>query len=740
MQVSETLTAPAAPSQLPRPSSALYTWAERSLLSVLLLVFVLTGFIPAWTHLDSDFPNYYLLARLCREGQPVERAYEWIWFQRQKDHAGIDRPLVGFIPSTLASALVVLPLSALSPLQANRCWLMLNLALLWFTAVFLKLITQLGLRRIGILIFLAIAPLRSNFLQGQEHVIVLCLLALAAWLYVGDRHCLSGIVLATAAAMKLYPALFLIFFVFKKEWRAAFGLVVGMACAALSSAYLFGANACRIYVREVLPWALRGEITDPYDIRWDSISALLHRLFIAEPELNPSPVAHWPSLYAVLHPLIHGFIFAVFMWALTSKTRDAERRMIGWASYLFLLLLLSPLPQPFHFVALILIVALVVDYLSAHEQTALAGIVIAIYVLICLPYDRVYRMNPSGWRSLFYFPRLSFMVLLAVVLLWILVSDSRESLGTRLKSRSALFAALAFVFLTTAGLISNLQHLRGQFDNYATRVATISGSAIATDPVVTSDSLFFTALVPSFSASSNDAYTVHKLTDNSITSYGTGGDWFHPTATNDGASWAEVANDTGSTIVRFESKGPSAVEPRLTLAADNAEQPVVSSDGELLAYVREVRGRGSLWVRQIGKNGIGESTERELAGPQYDVRDAAFLPDHRMIFSSAREGEFSLRVVDPETGSVADLAAVSCSARYPAISPDGLWIAFSCDDRGYWQLHVISTRTAEQLQLTANECNSVSPVWMPNSKDLIYATDCGRGLGITALSKVNVFR
>jgi hypothetical protein len=738
MQVSGTLISTAAPSELPRPS-AFCTWAERSLLSILLLVFVLTGFIPAWTHLDSDFPNYYLLARLYREGQPVERAYEWIWFQRQKDHAGINRALVGFIPSTLASALVVLPLSSLSPLQANRCWLVLNLALLSFIGALLKVITQLGLRRIGILIFLAIAPLRINFLQGQEHVIVLCLLALAAWLYVGERHFLSGIVLATAAAMKLYPALFLIFFVLKKEWRAAFGLVVGTACAALSSAYLFGANACRIYVREVLPWALRGEITDPYDIRWDSISALLHRLFIAEPELNPSPVAHWPSLYAVLHPLIHGFIFVAFMWALTSETRDPGRRMIGWASYLFLLLLLSPLPQPFHFVVLILPVALVVDYLCLHEQTALAGIVIAIYALICLPYDRVYRMNPSGWRSLFFFPRLSFMVLLGGVLLWILVSDSRESLSTRVRSRSALFAALAFVILTTAGFISNLRHFRGQFDNYATRVATISGSAIATDPVVTSDSLFFTALVPSFSASSNDAYAVHKLKDDSITSYGTGGDWFHPAATNDGTSWAEVANGTGSEIVQFESKGLLAAGPRLTLAADNAEQPVVSSEGKLLAYIREVQGRGSLWVRQIGRNGTGENADRELAGLQYDVREASFFPDHRMVFSSAREGEFSLRVVDPETGGIADLTAVSCSARYPAISPDGLWIAFSCEHRGYWQLHVMSMRTAEHLQLTASECNSISPAWMPNSKDLIYATDCGRGLGITALSKVNVF-
>jgi hypothetical protein len=740
MQASGTLISPTTGSP---HHFAWKVWAERLLLALLLLLFSVRGFIPAWSHLDSDFPNYYLAARLYRQGYPVERVYDWVWFQRQKDHAGIDRPLVGFIPSTPTSALIVLPLSSLLPLQANRCWLLLSLAFLSGAAALLRLTTQLTLRRIGLLIFLAIGPLRDNFLLGQVHTVLLFLLVLAAWLFFEDRYLMSGIVLASAAAMKIYPALFLIFFMLKKQWRAACGLVVGSAGAVVISIYFFGVDACRAYVREVLPWAFRGEITDPYDIRWDSISALLHRLFIAEPELNPSPVAHWPSLYAFLHSLIYGFIFVAFMWALTSKTDDERgRRKLEWAAYLFLLLLVSPLSLSFHFIALTLTVVFVVDYLGAREQGTSACVVTALYALICLPYDRVYSMNPSGWRSLLFFPRLSVMALLGGVLLWILISSSKESLSTRLRSRSALLAASALVTLIVAGFVSNLRHLRGQFDNYATRVATISGSAIATDPAVSSDSLFFTALVPSFSASSTDAYAVHKLTGDAITSYGTGGDWFHPTTTKDGASWAEVATTTGSRIVRFESNNPFAAGTRLPIEADNAEQPVVSFDGALLAYIREVQGRGSLWIRRIGRVGIGEElgTERQLVSEGYAVREAAFFPDHRLVFSSTRDRKFRLYTVDPETGKIAILTDVSCSARYPAISPDGRWMAFSCEQNGDWQLHAMDMTTAQQIQLTDSECNSVSPAWMPNSKDLIYATDCGRGLGITALSKLSVVR
>ena len=50
------------------------------LLGVLLLGYTLPR---AWGTLNTDFPNYYLAARLVREGVDPSRAYEWIWLQRE---------------------------------------------------------------------------------------------------------------------------------------------------------------------------------------------------------------------------------------------------------------------------------------------------------------------------------------------------------------------------------------------------------------------------------------------------------------------------------------------------------------------------------------------------------------------------------------------------------------------------------------------------------------------------------
>jgi len=709
--------------------------SERVFLVALILLFVTNGFIPAWKHLNTDFPNYYLGARLYRQGYPIERVYEWTWFQRQKDHLGVDQRLVGFTPLTLPSILPVMPWCSLPPLQAKRFWLLMNLLFLLLIAVLLKASTKLGMRRVALLTFLAVVPLHDSFLFGQMHIFVLLLLTFAAWLYFKDSFFFSGVLLAIAAAIKIYPALFLIFFVFKKQWRAATGLVVGLSGAALISLYLFGTEACRLYAQEVLPRALRGEVTDPYNVAWNSFTALLRRLFIFEPELNPAPVAHLPSLYAFLQPAVHGAILVVFMWAISSKIEDPRRRKLEWAVYSFLLLLLSSQPASYHLVAMVLTAVLVVDYLLARQQTTRAAVVVVIYTLICGPLIQLPWVQAGGWRNLLFFPRLALMVLLGGGVLWILVERSPESLASHFNFRTSLLVTFALIVWVAVGFVSNKRHLRGQFDNYRSRAVTIPDSLLASDPVVTSEGLLFTAMT-------SRGYAVRRLSAGSITDFlEIDGDWFHPTAVEQtDAGWAEQSARGGSRIVRFSAWDASR-NPAITIEADNAQHPVVSPDGKLLAFIREANGRDTLWVRQVSAAGDNVQTieEREIAGSGYNVTEMTFAPDHRLVFSSRSKGRFALYMVEP-AGGIEEMSAPSCSARYPAISPNGQWMAFSCEERGSWQIHVMNLRTREESQLTKSECNSTSPAWTPDSKRVVYATDCGRGLGLTALADLTVFQ
>jgi hypothetical protein len=700
------------------------TWMQHLLLLILVGGFVVKGFIPGWKSLNSDFPNYYLVARLYRAGYPLERVYDWTWLQRQKDHQGIPQGLVSFIPSTLLSALPILPWSSLSALEAKHAWMIANLVFLCAILLLLTRMTALGWERAALLLFLAFTPLRNNFLLGQMHVLVLLLLALGAWLYFRGRHFASGVSLAIAGALKIYPALFLILFLWKKQWRAAAGLVAGaVACAALSL-YLFGCNAFVFYATEVLPAGLRGESLDPYSTGWNSLTALLRRLLIYEPELNPSPVAHLPHLYAILQPLVHAVILVGFLCAIGSRNGDEDRQKLEWGAFLFLLLLISSQPGSYHFVALVLTAALVGDHLLTRGQCLLGGLALFLYCLICSPVIRWHGVAEAGWQNLLFFPRLAFMMILGGLLLWILAPPVSS-----LSFRSVAPGLSLVAALTLFGFLSTEHHLKGQFDNYKARIAVTPGNIFASNPAITSSDVLFTVMEPG-------RYTIRgEKNGRDLDLPGVARDWFHAAVAQDaGQVWLEQATAKGSEIIRLESATGGSPQ---TLEVSDGQEPVISHDGQLLAFIRETSGGRSLWIRKTESSagGTGKSEPVQIAAADYDVHEVTFLPDRRLIFSSLHDGDFSLYTAT-ESGAITEMTKPNCPARYPAASADGGWLAYSCRERGRWQLHAMNFESGKEIRFTSADCNSVSPAWTADSHQIIYATDCGRGLGLTALARV----
>ena len=693
-------------------------------------IFLWRGFLPAWKSLNTDFPDYYLVARLFRQGYPLEQVYDWTWIQRQKDHAGIDRPIVAFALLTPFSVLPVLPFSSLPPLAAKRCWLVINLALLLLTGWLLSRITTLGTRRIAILIFLAVLPLRANFLYGQEYVLLLFLFTLAAGFYLKRWPAMSGSILAVAGALKIYPALFVFFFARKRQWRAALALVAGSLALWLLSIGLFGFETIRIYLLEVLPWPLRGEGQDPYSVAWNSLTALLHRVFIAEPELNPHPAVHFPAAYALLQPIGQGLLLVPFMWLMSPCRGESAREKLDWGCYVVLLLILSTNPASYDFNGLILTAALVVDYLFNANRRREAAAVIALYAFVCFPIYRWIPRSPTGWQTLLAFPRLWGLMGLWASLLIVMARSSPQPLTWRLRSREAAVFAAIFTALVAVGVALNLRHLKGQFQNYEARLVSTPESQLATDPVTAGEKVLFTTMT-------SQGYGTASFDKSPVSVLAFGADSFHPaTAPGSALGWVELASRR-SQIIRF----PLDITPwdpeSLHVDAEDAEKPAISQDGRWLAFIRESTGRGSLWVRNLRPNGSDRSTQLEwqLSPPDLDVLDMAFLTTDGIIFSARRRGRPTLFTTDPYVRGVSPEMPLK-PRRFPAASPDGRWLALSQLELSNWQLWIRDLRTREEHRLTDSDCNSVAPAWYQDSKTLVYATDCGRGFGLTALCRL----
>jgi hypothetical protein len=328
-----------------------FCWFERVILLVAGL-FLLAHSIPrAWRTLNTDFPNYYMAARLAHEGYDTSRMYEWQWIEREKDHRGLDIRVIGLLPLTPFSTLAVYSLTGLEPLTAKHIWILLSLACLIPIGWMLRVMTGLSSRRIAILILLSF-PLYRNLLYGQFYVLLLLMIVAACFSYLRGYRVLAGALLAIAAACKVFPALFFVFFLQRRDWRAlASGVVTGFAALAVSSG-VFGWNAHRVWLQEILPWVMHGEALGTYATT-PSISGILHVLFLSEPQWNPHPWHDSPMLYALLAPTLQMLALAPAILLIKKSDHSRSQVLLEWSALLTASLAISTIPASYNFVLMV---------------------------------------------------------------------------------------------------------------------------------------------------------------------------------------------------------------------------------------------------------------------------------------------------------------------------------------------------------------------------------------------------
>ncbi len=678
--------------------------AEWILLAILLAVFAVRGFLPAWRTLNTDFPNYYLAASLYRRGTPLDRVYEWTWFQRQKDHLGMQQELVGFAPHPPMCALPIVPLSVLSPLAAKRVWLVLNLGFLLFALELLRRVTQLSWRRLALVSLLCVIPLRANFLFGQYYILILLLICAAYYSACRGHRLTSGILLAAAASLKLFPVLFLILFARKRDWRSAAGLILGITALAMMSVAVFGSEVHRVYLFEVLPRALRGDLLGPYSLQWSSFTALWHRMFLFEPDLNPSPVLNSPVLYALAQAITVTTLLLSFLLATEDDNRAKSSKALEWASLVLLLLLLSSMPSSYHYCVLIFTAVVGIDALLKLGDERHALVVLFLFGTACASIPNIGKLLST---------RLLVSLALYIWLLWTVVRRRDLRLGRRWLT--------LFVVLSAVLTISTMHSLWLRTEDFAWRLPYTSPGYRSDNPVVMGGEVVFTEMLA-------EGYRAVALQNGEVHQVPWPGDVL------------SIAGSKASLVGYFEQATQRSLIVRGSLLHSNTaahvvgegQQPVVSPDGNWLAFIQEQAGRSTVWLCAVDCEHPQAIVQRVPSLLEMSVTSAGDL-----IAAVGSVSEPSLILVRHATGTIESLTAITGPVRYPSISPDGRQLAFTRRDGGSWHLVVRVLASGEELQLTHAACNAASPSW-EGSKALLYATDCGRGLGLSAIARITL--
>lgn len=110
------------------------------------------------------------------------------------------------------------------------------------------------------------------------------------------------------------------------------------------------------------------------------------------------------------------------------------------------------------------------------------------------------------------------------------------------------------------------------------------------------------------------------------------------------------------------------------------------------------------------------------------------LDQHAVQFDRVLNGQSQAMLFDPYQGTVQpDVGGLHSDPATEYFSPNGKWTAFVRSRNGSSQVYVGSRGGGPVVQVTHGPCNSITPAWEWNSESILFASDCGRGLGLPAL-------
>jgi hypothetical protein len=587
----------------------------RALALLMLVLFLATSFRKGWTSNETDFPNYYTAAVLVRHGAPLRDYYDWTWFQRQMNYAGIEHQLGAYLPQTPITMLPLVPLAGFPVQTAKQIWLLLNLIFLAVTLGMLSRVTRIRIEYIAILMFLGYGSLSSNFRLGQYYVFLLFLLTLAFYCVDRGKSAESGFLCGVAFGLKLYGGPFLLYFLVKRNWKAVAGFLAGFALAVATAVVLFGWSDVYFYATQILPRSLQGEVIDPYAAENGTFTTLLRRAFVMEGDLNPYPLWNAPLAFFFLRPFASLLILGFTLFGLASEGPAFSRRGFAW--FMLAILLLSSNAASYTYILLLLPVVLLLEHAGTKERIFLAVSYVALNSFL-LP----------GWQP--FFPKL--WVLAALFL--VVGREYWRSLNPRLMAAGLVAAAVVATF------VAHRQQARYLLEpeRHFARVALDRGTFLSTFPVVSSAGLFYQAMVPS-------GYVLRWLHDGKMEEFTFEGHVFHPVAAS-------------------------------------------------------------------------------FAGPIY--------------FGLVRNGASTNMSFDPATRQVTRAALPPAVTEGSVISPDGKWMAFESVQAGPKQIWLRDVVNGKTEVLAGGDCNSSSPAWEQDSRAVIFASDCGRGLGMPVLYRASL--
>ena len=507
---------------------------------------------------------------------------------------------------TAQTPLTMLPIVGFAELpvqDAKRVWVGINLALLAAVFYLLARVTGISFEQIALLTFCGYSSLAANFVTGQYYVFLLFLITLSFYLLNKDDGAASGFLSGGAFALKLYTGPLLLYFAAKRKWRGVAGMLIASACGGALAIALFSWGDVRYYLTHVLPRALERGPIDPYNPGTPTISTLLRRLLIREPQLNPNPALPSPWMFFFARTAVQLSLIAFTVLGIAWRKDRFHHRDFAW--FVIVLLLLSTTTSSYTFVLLLAPIVLLLRDASLWKSASLVGS----YILL-----------NANLKPVWLFPNVWLLLLLFAV--------TGVEYWRAIPARWAACAALAIAAISLADARRHMLDFDREPGRRYQQIAGEPGSLLSTYPVITRAGLFFQCMGDE--RKGEDGYLLCWSHDGRLDRFGFGGYALHPVATTAaGPVWFQLVAHRTVTNMRFDPLTGTATPAPLP-ASTGLGDPAVSPDGKWAAFTRITGTSEQLWIRNLA-TGMTE----ELAGGSCDNSTPAWeLDSSAVIFAS----------------------------------------------------------------------------------------------------------
>lgn len=264
-----------------------------------------------------------------------------------------------------------------------------------------------NLRLTLLLPFLLYTPLLNNLYQGQSYLYLLAVLLAGYQFWETGKRNWAAVCWAIPIALKIFPAILLLFLLLKKDWRTF--ILTSILAAGLSFLpVLFIPMEVMVdYFVHILPRLFAGEINDPFTILYQSARVVFDQLFVFDQHLNPNPITDYPVLSQYLYLFFQLFILSIVIALVNDKKVPA---FVGFSIVILGGLLVSGYGSSYSMLLLLFpLLALFYLGLNAWQMG------VALFLLFLAGNVPIYRLQ--SWPLVLQFPRLYALIAFLLFLL-----------------------------------------------------------------------------------------------------------------------------------------------------------------------------------------------------------------------------------------------------------------------------------------------------------------------------------